>query len=206
MLDKIIINFDKALKNITVMPKSVRKHPDTDVKDYPLSQQEIRNTIKLMRINHCGEICAQALYQGQAIFAKNKTTQISLDKAAQEEIDHLAWTKHRLDELNGRISIFNPMFYISSLLIGMIASKCGDNISLGFLAETENQVAKHLQQHLNQLSANDIKSKLILQQMLLDEISHEDSAIKAGGTKLSKITKKLMQSSAKVMTSLTSIL
>lgn len=206
MIDEIIINFDKALKNITLQPKSQRIHPDYNIIENNLTNQEKKQVIKLMRINHCGEVCAQALYQGQAIFAKDKEKRKALESAAIEEIDHLAWTKKRLEELNGKPSILNPFFYIFSLTIGIIAGIKGDQFSLGFLAETEKQVAKHLQTHLEKLPKNDNKSSLILKQMLIDEISHKNLAIEQGGIELSSITKKIMTYSSKIMTSLTSLL
>lgn len=206
MIDKIIINFDKILKNITQKPKSQRIHPDYNVTKDNLTNQEKKQVIKLMRINHCGEVCAQALYQGQAIFANDKEKQKVLEKAALEEIDHLAWTKQRLEELNGNPSIFNPFFYILSLIIGMIAGLKGDKISLGFLAETEKQVANHLKIHLKKLPTNDLKSSLILNQMLIDELSHKNLALEQGGVELSDITKKIMTCGSKIMTSLTSLL
>jgi len=206
MLDTIIINFDKALKNITLSPVSSREHPDAKIDQINLTKQDIKKSIKLMRINHCGEICAQALYHGQSIFAKNTEIQIALDKAAKEEIDHLAWTKQRLYELNGKTTIFGTLFYGSSFLIGMWFGYLGDRISLGFLDETEHQVANHLNKHIQKLPTNDIKSKLILEQMLLDELEHKSLAYKLGGVELLPWSKTIMRYCSKVMTSLTAII
>jgi ubiquinone biosynthesis monooxygenase Coq7 len=165
-----------------------------------LSDIEQTQSIQMMRINHSGEICAQALYQGQAMFAKSNAQYQSLLTAAMEENDHLHWCKQRLENLNGRTSWLNPLWYAGSFGIGMLAGVAGDQISLGFLAETEKQVTRHLASHLAQMSHKDQKSRAILQQMQQDEIQHATNAIQAGGVELPYTIRFLMRATAKVLT------
>ena len=156
-----------------------------------------------MRVNHSGEICAQALYRGQLLFNKDKVIEKSLQKAASEEIDHLAWCEERIDELSGKTSLLNPILYLGSIGIGGIASIIDKKYNLGFLAETEKQVSSHLDKHLDELSKYDVKTKKILEQMRLDEYQHEISAKELGATELPKPIKKVMGITSKIMTTLT---
>ncbi len=203
--DHLIINFDSVLRALFAEAKSNRPYPDNLVvnNDAQLTTKEKQNIIALMRVNHCGEICAQALYQGQALTAKNNQYTLLLEKAKEEEIEHLAWCKKRIIELNGKTSILNPVFYFMSLKIGVIVGLCGDKWSLGFLEETEKQVGEHLQSHINLLPAIDMKSKAILTQMITDEAKHGKLAYDCGAEQLPLIVKILMKNFAKVMTKIT---
>lgn len=153
-----------------------------------------------MRINHVGEVCAQALYQGQAITCRDATLRQSLEKAAFEETEHLAWTERRLVELGDRKSLLNPLWYLGSLTIGIVAGKFGDTWSLGFLAETERQVEAHLDHHLNDLPSHDEKSRAIVEQMRLDEISHANTAVLLGARQLPPPARHAMQLASRFMT------
>lgn len=203
MLDKLIIEFDKGLRTLMAEAHSVRPHPDHGVQETQLSSEEKRHAAALMRINHTGEVCAQALYQGQAITAKNPATVEALQQAAREETEHLAWCERRIKELGGRTSLLNPLFYGSSYALGALAGALGDQWNLGFLAETERQVGRHLESHLEKLPATDAKSRAIVEQMREDEAQHAETAIKHGGAKLPKSVKHAMQSMSKVMTQTT---
>lgn len=203
MLDKFIIEFDKGLKTLTASAHSVRQHPDANVKDTELSTDEKRHAVGLMRINHCGEVCAQALYNGQALTAKNSQTVQALQQASKEETEHLAWCEKRIQELGGHTSLFNPLWYAGSFTLGAIAGAIGDKWNLGFLAETERQVGAHLDKHLRELPASDDKSRAILEQMKIDEAEHADTAVRLGGAELPKPVKAAMKQMSKVMTSTT---
>lgn len=165
-----------------------------------LTETERLESIKMMRINHSGEICAQALYQGQALMARSETQYKNLLQAAAEETAHLRWCKQRLQELNGRTSLLNPIWYAGSYAIGVAAGMVGDKISLGFLAETEYQVTAHLETHLRKLAPNDHKSRAILQKMREDELKHATKAVQDGGIELPLPIKLLMRCAAKVLT------
>ena len=156
-----------------------------------------------MRVNHSGEICAQALYRGQLFFNKDKNIEKSLKNAANEELDHLAWCEQRIDELGGKTSLLNPLLYFGSIGIGGIASIIDNKYNLGFLAETEKQVSSHLDSHIIKLSKEDIKTKKILEQMRSDECQHEISAKKLGAAELPKSIKKVMNFTSKIMTTIT---
>jgi len=153
-----------------------------------------------MRVNHAGEICAQALYQGQALTARNPESKSALDRAAQEETEHLAWTGRRIEELGGRQSLLNPLFYAGSFAIGAAAGLLGDRWNLGFLAETERQVVAHLEGHLTRLPAGDEKSRAVVEQMKDDEARHATSAMEHGGAELPAPAKAAMRAASKVMT------
>jgi ubiquinone biosynthesis monooxygenase Coq7 len=200
MLDKFILQLDKIINNLANEPVSIRPHPDKEIEEAKLSQYEKRQVIGLMRVNHCGEICAQALYQGQAITARNKSNQVAFHQAAEEEIEHLAWTNKRLEQLGGKPSKLNPLFYFSSLGIGVLAGIIGDKWNLAFLKETELQVEQHLTTHLAKLPTHDKKSIAIIKQMKIDENNHAQMAIKNGAAELPQAVKKLMQLSSKIMT------
>ncbi|MCF8157828.1 MAG: 2-polyprenyl-3-methyl-6-methoxy-1,4-benzoquinone monooxygenase [Burkholderiaceae bacterium] len=204
MLDRFIIEFDKGLKTLAATAHSVRPYPDQNVSlPTELNPTEKRNAAALMRINHCGEVCAQALYNGQALTTKNPQTVRALEQASKEETEHLAWCERRIQELGGRTSLLNPIWYVSSFTLGAIAGALGDKWNLGFLAETERQVGVHLNQHLDALPANDDKSRAILEQMKIDEAEHAATAIHLGGAELPSPIKAAMQGMSKVMTSTT---
>ena len=166
----------------------------------PLAPDERRHAAGLMRVNHSGEIAAQGLYQGQALTASDPVTRAALRKAAAEEGDHLAWCRERLDELNSRPSLLNPLWYAGSVAVGMFAGLAGDRLSLGFMAETERQVEGHLADHLDRLPADDVRSRAIVQEMQEDEIGHGRAAIEAGGVELPPPVPKLMRWAARIMT------
>ncbi|MBU3737144.1 MAG: 2-polyprenyl-3-methyl-6-methoxy-1,4-benzoquinone monooxygenase [Methylobacterium sp.] len=200
MLDKLIIEFDKGLRTVMAEARSVRPFPDLDAAETPLSDQEKRHAGALMRINHTGEVCAQALYHGQALTARNPATAEALHQASQEETEHLAWCEKRLRELGSHKSLLNPLWYAGSFAIGAVAGALGDKWNLGFLAETEQQVGKHIAEHLQRLPPEDAKSRAVLQQMAIDEARHADTAITHGGAGLPAPVRQLMKLSSKLMT------
>jgi len=205
MLDRLIVEFDKGLKTLTANAHSVRPHPDHNIKQATedLTSEEKRHAASLMRINHCGEVCAQALYNGQALTAKNPETVKALEQASKEETEHLAWCEKRIQELGGHTSFLNPIWYASSFTLGAIAGALGDKWNLGFLAETERQVGRHLNHHLETLPSNDAKSRAILEQMKIDEAEHAKTAVHLGAAELPTPIKAAMQSMSKVMTKTT---
>jgi 3-demethoxyubiquinol 3-hydroxylase len=203
MLDKLIIEFDKGLKTLTASAHSVRPHPDKNVQETELSAEEKRHALGLMRVNHCGEVCAQALYNGQSLTAKNPQIVDALQQASKEETEHLAWCEKRIHALGGHTSFLNPLWYAGSFTLGVIAGAIGDKWNLGFLAETEHQVGAHLEKHLHELPASDEKSRAILEQMKTDEAQHADTAIGLGGAELPAPIKAAMKQMSKVMTSTT---
>ena len=205
MLDRLIVEFDKGLKTLTANAHSVRPHPDHIIKHATedLTSEEKRHAASLMRINHCGEVCAQALYNGQALTAKNPETVKALEQASKEETEHLAWCEKRIQELGGHTSFLNPIWYASSFTLGAIAGALGDKWNLGFLAETERQVGKHLNHHLETLPSNDAKSRAILEQMKIDEAEHAKTAVHLGAAELPAPIKAAMQNMSKVMTKTT---
>jgi ubiquinone biosynthesis monooxygenase Coq7 len=200
MLDQAIIQFDKALRTVFAPAMTVRAVPGNDLPDAPLDENEKRHAAALMRVNHCGEICAQALYQGQALMSKDESIRKALEQASHEETEHLAWTEQRIAELGGRKSLLNPLWYGSSLAVGMLAGRFGDRWNLGFLAETERQVESHLHSHLERLPAEDRKSRAIVEQMKADEISHANTAVRLGANELPAPVKGLMKLFSRVMT------
>lgn len=199
-MDKLIADFDRALRTLFGHPKSSRPIPGKELLPDPLDEGEKRLAAALMRVNHTGEVCAQALYQGQALTARNPGLQRSLSKAAAEETEHLAWTQHRIAELGGRTSVLNPVFYASSLIVGATAGALGDKWNLGFLAETERQVVRHLENHLRRLPASDRKSRAVLEQMREDEAHHAAEAVLEGGAPLPLPMRFAMTIGSKVMT------
>lgn len=205
MLDRLIVEFDKGLKTLTANAHSVRPHPDHNINQATedLTSEEKRHAASLMRINHCGEVCAQALYNGQALTAKNPETVKALEQASKEETEHLAWCEKRIQELGSHTSFLNPIWYASSFTLGAIAGAFGDKWNLGFLAETERQVGKHLNHHLETLPSNDAKSRAILEQMKIDEAEHAKTAVHLGAAELPAPIKAAMQSMSKVMTKTT---
>ncbi|RFC34975.1 MAG: ubiquinone biosynthesis monooxygenase Coq7 [Candidatus Nitrotoga sp. SPKER] len=199
-LDSLIIKFDKSLRTLFSEAHSIRPFPDAGLPDAVLDENEKKRAAALMRVNHSGEICAQALYQGQALTARDPVIQKELQQTANEETEHLAWTARRVHELGAHLSLLNPLWYGNSLVIGALAGLLGDKWNLGFMAETERQVGVHLQSHLEKLPEQDIKSRTIVRQMLIDETRHGDIAVQLGGVELPLPIKLAMQASAKVMT------
>ena len=203
-IDKFIEEIEIGLKILFSPSSSNRPRPDKKISNKEnLSSAIKKKNAKLMRVNHSGEICAQALYRGQLFFNEDKNIEKSLQKAAGEEIDHLVWCEERISELNGKTSLLNPILYIGSIGMGSIASIIDKKYNLGFLAETEKQVSSHLDKHLDKLSKYDVKTKKILEQMRLDEHQHEISAKELGATELPKPIKKVMGITSKIMTTLT---
>ena len=198
--DKLIIEFDRGLRTLLGKAHSNRPLPDADLPDTVLSESEKKLAAALMRVNHSGEVCAQALYQGQALTARDPAVQDRLHLAAQEETDHLAWTAHRVADLGGHLSALNPLWYGSSLAIGALAGLLGDKWNLGFLAETERQVGQHLQSHLTRLPLQDEKSRAVVSQMVVDETQHAQMATELGGAELPLPVKQLMKMASGVMT------
>ncbi len=203
MLDRLIIEFDRGLRTIAANAHSLRQHPDHALPEAELSTPEKRKTAALMRINHCGEVCAQALYNGQALSSRNPETVAALRQAAQEETEHLAWCEQRITELGGRKSLLNPVWYAGSFALGAVAGAVGDKWNLGFLAETEQQVGQHLQSHLSQLAEQDKKTQAIIEQMQIDEAQHAASARQLGAADLPKPIKATMRLMSKAMTQTT---
>lgn len=202
LIDSFISEIDNALRTVLPPTKRVsnRCSPAKDMNETPLSLQEKKHIAGLMRVNHTGEVCAQALYQGQALTAQLTHIKKQMSDAAAEEVDHLAWCEERLHELNSRPSILNPFWYCGSILLGALAGLAGDKVSLGFVAETERQVTAHLQDHLQKLPANDQKSQAVLMQMKEDEMHHATAALDAGGIELPYPVKRLMSMVSKLMT------
>ena len=202
-LDALIIEFDTGLRTLFAKPHSLRAHPDANIDDTSLTEAEKKHVSALMRVNHTGEVCAQALYSGQALTAKNAATHNTMQQAAREETEHLAWCVSRISELGGRTSILNPLFYAGSFTLGAIAGVLGDQWSLGFLEETEKQVGKHLESHLSQLPESDEKTRRIIEQMQVDEANHAAEAHNLGAAELPAPAKFLMQRMSKLMTKTT---
>lgn len=199
-LDSLIIEFDIGLRTLLAKPRSVRNHPDANIAEADLTEVEKKHISALMRINHTGEVCAQALYSGQSLTAKNVATSSAMQQAALEETEHLAWCESRIKQLNGRTSFLNPLFYASSFTLGALAGTLGDKWSLGFLAETENQVGAHLASHLEQLPDTDVKTRKIIEQMQIDEAQHAVEARQLGAADLPAPAKFLMKKMSSLMT------
>ena len=202
-IEKIIIGFDSALRTLLTPAQTIRIVPGNDCPETELTNTEKRESTALMRINHTGEVCAQALYQGQALTARDNIVQQNLTQAACEETEHLAWTERRIKELGGRKSLLNPLWYSGSFVIGTVAGMLGDKWNLGFLAETERQVEAHLARHLQRLPQQDEKSRAIVSQMQIDEGQHATTAMHHGGVELPASVKLLMKLGSKVMTQTT---
>ncbi len=199
-VDRLIGQIDQALRVVHGLTQPTRPYPAADQPETVTAEAERRRICSLMRINHAGEVSAQALYRGQALTARNSRVRASLAHAAQEEIDHLSWCATRLEELGGRTSLLNPLWYVGSFVIGALAGAVGDRTSLGFLAETEQQVVEHLQSHLARLPNGDAKTRAILQQMTQDESGHRDAALQGGGGRLAMPIRQLMKLASGVMT------
>jgi ubiquinone biosynthesis monooxygenase Coq7 len=201
-VDHVLIQLDQAVCTLFGRPATTgRGNPaDTTAATDRLTAAERRQAARLMRVNHTGEVCAQALYQGQASTARQDLVKTQLLQAAAEENDHLAWCKTRLHELGSRTSVLNPLFYAGSFMIGALNGRIGDRWNLGFLAETEHQVVRHLDTHLQRLPTQDYKSHAILEAMKTDEDRHASTALAAGGVALPLPARLLMRAVAKVMT------
>lgn len=200
-IDRLLLQADMAMR--TLLPFSgqpYRPSPAIVQPDAQMSETETRHVAGLMRINHTGEVCAQALYQGQALTAKLPQVRAAMEQAAEEEIDHLAWCEQRIRQLSSHPSVLNPLFYGLSFGIGAAAGLISDKVSLGFVAATEHQVCKHLDKHLEQLPAKDEKSRAIFEQMRIDEEHHAESALEAGGFRFPAPVRFGMSLLAKVMT------
>ncbi len=201
LFDRLIGEVDIVVKTLTNKGlQSSRANPARGHSEGLESDHEKRHVAGLMRVNHAGEVCAQALYQGQALTAKLPQVREEMQQAAQEEVDHLVWCKERLDELNSHTSVLNPVWYGLSFGLGALAGAAGDKWSLGFVAATEERVCRHLKDHLKQLPERDRKSRLILQTMVEDEQRHGDTAMAAGGAELPAPVKNVMTAVANVMT------
>jgi len=202
-LDRWIVRIDEALRlSSGASPEPARPNPAGALAPAGLDAEQRRHVAGLMRVNHAGEICAQALYAGQAATARHDATREAMQQAADEEIDHLAWCESRLRELDSHTSFLNPLWYAGSFAIGALAGLAGDHWSLGFVRETEDQVEAHLQQHIDELPAGDERSRAILNQMKSDEASHSRMAEAAGGRELPEPIRKAMTLTAGIMKSL----
>ena len=199
-IDSILSEVGSALRTLSGTSTCRRNSPANGHTESKLSKNQITHIAGLMRVNHAGEICAQALYQGQSVTAELSHVREEMEKAAEEEIDHLVWCEARLKELGSTTSILNPLWYGLSFGIGVLAGKMGDKVSLGFVAATEERVAIHLRNHLDQLPEEDRKSRLILQQMLVDEEIHGRNAIDFGGLEFARPIKKMMAAISLLMT------
>ena len=201
LVDRFISEADSVMRTITNRGHSAgRPSPAEGHSESELSEQERKHVAGLMRVNHTGEVCAQALYQGQALTARLPKVREEMQQAADEEIDHLVWCEERLRELDSNTSVLNPLWYGTSFALGAIAGAIGDDVSLGFVAATEERVCNHLRDHLKQLPEDDRKSQLILQQMLEDEQRHGENALEAGGQDFPRPVKNAMTQVSKVMT------
>ncbi len=199
-LDELIVAFDKGLRTVFAPAQSLRATPGQELSEAGMTEEQRRLSASLMRVNHSGEICAQALYQGQALTARNPRAKAALEQAAQEETEHLAWTEGRIAELGGRKSLLNPVWYAGSFALGALAGLAGDRWNLGFLAETERQVVTHLDGHLGRLPEEDGRSRAIVEKMKEDEARHAISAVGHGAAELPEPAKAAMRLSSKVMT------
>ena len=199
-IDRLIVGFDRGLRTLFAPAQTGRPMPGAAVPDAQLDARERELAASLMRVNHTGEICAQALYEGQALTARDSGAKRALEQAAREETEHLAWTERRIAELGGHKSVLNPLFYTGSFAIGVAAGLLGDRWNLGFLAETERQVVDHLSGHLTRLPAGDDKSRAILEQMREDEGRHATSASAHGGAELPEPAKRAMRVASGIMT------
>ena len=200
-LDLLLIGADQALSTVFGRPRTTeRRSPAADRPEADLGADQKRHVARLMRINHTGEVCAQALYQGQALTAKLPETRSRLERSAEEENDHLAWCEERLEELGDRKSLLNPLWYAGAFAMGAAAGLAGDKWSLGFVVETEHQVETHLDGHLGQIPQQDAKSRAILEQMKADEIRHAQIAKSAGGADLPSPIRLAMKLTSRIMT------
>lgn len=210
-LDELITEFDRGLRSMAGVSRMSRPVPESKAAGHvdefgmpspapDLTDEEKAHSAGLMRVNHVGEVCAQALYQAQKLATHSPALKDDFERAAREEEDHLAWTTQRLKDLDSRPSLLNPLWYAGSLAIGFVAGRFGDRASLGFMAETERQVEHHLDGHMKKLPANDLASRAIVEQMRLDESAHASAAVAAGGSEVPFPIRALMKAASKVMT------
>ncbi|RTQ34772.1 2-polyprenyl-3-methyl-6-methoxy-1,4-benzoquinone monooxygenase [Variovorax gossypii] len=202
MIDSVLTAADSALRTLFARPHATRATPASPQATGELSEADRREAGALMRVNHVGEVCAQALYTAQAAVARDPALRAHFMEAAHEETDHLAWTRQRLDELGARPSILNPLWYAGAFGLGLVAGRLGDPLSLGFVAETERQVEAHLDSHLDRLPPGDSSSRAVVEQMKLDEARHASQAVDAGAAELPAPAKALMRVASRVMTTL----
>ena len=203
LLDDVVLGLDRALRTLAATPSAGRRNPAETVNEADLSAAERSHAAGLMRVNHTGEICAQGLYEGQALAARDPGTRETLLAAAQEETDHLAWCQERLGELDARPSVLNPLFYTASYAMGVVTGLLGDRVSLGFVEATEDQVCRHLESHMTSLPDQDAKSRAIVEQMHADEARHGAQAMARGGAEFPRPVKELMTVVSRVMTETT---
>lgn len=199
-IDTLITTLDNALRTIAGSAHSARPVPGDELPEADLDDSQRQEVARLMRVNHVGEVCAQALYAGQALTARDPKVQQAMREAAREETEHLAWTAQRISELGGRTSLLNPVWYAGAFAMGALAGALGDRVNLGFLAETERQVYDHLEDHLGRLPAQDARSAAILKQMQIDEDGHRQAALKGGGVDLPVPAQEAMRLVSKLMT------
>jgi ubiquinone biosynthesis monooxygenase Coq7 len=201
-VDRLIGEFDRALRATAGVMHASRESPAISIAEGELTDKQRRHAAALMRVNHVGEVCAQALYQGQALTARDRQAQQELQRAAREEEDHLAWSAERIAELGGRPSLLNPLWYGGALAIGAAAGAFGDRWNLAFLAETERQVEEHLSGHLKTLPQDDERTRVLVKAMRADEARHRDAALRLGAAELPSLIKRAMRLAAKVMTTI----
>lgn len=199
-MDALIGTLDSALRTLFATPRATRPNPGGNATGVPQAAADRREAAALMRVNHVGEVCAQALYTAQALATRDPQLRRQFEAAAREETDHLAWTHQRLQDMGSRPSLLNPLWYAGAFGLGLVAGRLGDPISLGFVVETERQVEAHLDSHLERLPADDHASRAIVTQMKADEAAHANEALAAGAAPLPEPVKGLMRAAAKVMT------
>ena len=199
-IDRLIASFDTALRTAAGVHSSHRDSPGSEVAEAGLTPAERQHAAALMRVNHVGEVCAQALYQGQALTARDPATRVSLEQAAREEEDHLAWSADRVHELGGHLSLLNPVWYAGSLALGIAAGVLGDRWNLAFLAETERQVEEHLSGHLAELPADDSRTRAVVERMREEEAKHRETALALGAAEMPAPARLAMRAMAKLMT------
>jgi ubiquinone biosynthesis monooxygenase Coq7 len=199
-IDRLIAGFDLALRTVAGVHRATRPSPAERLDEADLDSRAREHAAALMRVNHVGEVCAQALYQGQALTARNDETRRSLEEAAREEEDHLAWSEQRIRDLGGRTSLLNPLWYAGALAMGAAAGALGDRWNLAFLAETEHQVEEHLSGHLAQLDPADRRTAAVVEAMRADEVKHRATALALGAAELPAPARLAMRAFAKVMT------
>jgi ubiquinone biosynthesis monooxygenase Coq7 len=199
-LDRVIAEFDRALRTVSNVAEASRVSPAAALPEAELDEHDRRHAAALMRVNHVGEVCAQALYQGQALTARDAHARQALERAAREEEDHLAWSAQRVHELGGRTSLLNPFWYAGAFAMGSVAGALGDRWNLGFLAETERQVEEHLSGHLERLPREDARTRTVVEAMRADEARHRDTAVRLGAAELPRPVKLAMRLASTVMT------
>jgi ubiquinone biosynthesis monooxygenase Coq7 len=201
-LDRCIAGLDSAVRVLFGEPVARRPSPAEGAAEDNLDRTTRRHAAALMRVNHCGEVCAQALYQGQSLASSDDSIKDALDKAAREESDHLAWSAERVRELEGRLSLLNPVWYAGSFVLGYLAGRLGEEWNLGFLAETERQVEQHLEGHLKRLGAHDTRTRAVIDRMRQEEADHRRTAERLGARELPEPARHAMRLAARVMTTL----